>query len=270
MPKGLSLQIGLNYVDPDHYDGWDGKLNACEKDATDMEMIASSQGFDTKVLLRDAATRENVLLEIKMAADTLTSGDIFYLSYSGHGGQIPDANNDEPDGQDETWCLFDGQLIDDELKEYWTFFERGVRIFITSDSCHSGTIIKSANNHLVSYTDQTPRYMEDSYSLSVYMKNKDFYDGLIEKVPNVKSSEIKASVLLISGCQDNQYSYDGAFNGVFTWAMKRIWNGGNFNGNYIEYHKQILNLLPAFQSPNYSIVGEKNEDFENQKPFFIG
>ena len=102
------------------------------------------------------------------------------------------------------------------------------------------------------------------------MKNKDFYNGLIEKVPNVKSSEIKASVLLISGCQDNQYSYDGAFNGVFTWAMKRIWNGGNFNGNYFDFHKQILNLLPAFQSPNYSVVGVKNEDFENQKPFYIG
>ena len=149
MAQGLSLHIGLNYVNPDHYDGWDGKLNACEKDTSDMEMIASTQGFETKVLLRDEATRESVLQEIKKAAETLKSGDIFYLSYSGHGGQIPDANNDEPDGQDETWCLFDGQLIDDELKECWTFFEKGVRIFITSDSCHSGTIIKSANNHLV-------------------------------------------------------------------------------------------------------------------------
>ena len=36
------------------------------------------------------------------------------MSYSGHGGQTPDLNGDEPDRKDETWCLHDGQLIDDD------------------------------------------------------------------------------------------------------------------------------------------------------------
>ncbi|MDA3809940.1 MAG: caspase family protein [Spirochaetaceae bacterium] len=270
MSSGLSLHIGLNFVDPKHYGGWDGKLNACEQDAADMQLLASSQGFETIKLSGENATRENVASTIKKAAKELNGNDIFHISYSGHGGQVPDFNNDEADGQDETWCLFDGQLIDDELKAFWTLFKKGVRIFITSDSCHSGTIIKSASRRSISYTDIEPRYMDDQHSLNVYLKNKPFYDDLLSKVEAVKSSDIVASVLLISGCQDNQYSYDGAFNGAFTGALKRVWNGGKFNGNYREFHKQILNLLPAYQSPNILTSGMPNINFENQKPYFIG
>ena len=51
MSKGISLHVGLNFVDPEHYDGWDGELQACEYDATDMEVLASSQGFATTKLL---------------------------------------------------------------------------------------------------------------------------------------------------------------------------------------------------------------------------
>ncbi len=38
--RGMSLHIGLNAVDPAHYNGWEGHLNACEYDADDMEGIA--------------------------------------------------------------------------------------------------------------------------------------------------------------------------------------------------------------------------------------
>ena len=33
--KGVSLHVGLNKVDPQHYAGWSGPLNACEADAED-------------------------------------------------------------------------------------------------------------------------------------------------------------------------------------------------------------------------------------------
>src|SRR5262249_10563136 len=41
---------------------------------------------------------------------------------------------------------------------------------------------------------------------------------------------IQASVLLISGCQDNQLSMDGARNGLFTEKLKQVWNSGAFTG----------------------------------------
>ena len=30
MATGMSIHIGLNFVDPGHYGGWDGKLKGCE------------------------------------------------------------------------------------------------------------------------------------------------------------------------------------------------------------------------------------------------
>ena len=45
--------------------------------------------------------------------------------------------------QDETWCIYsDRQLVDDELYSLWAQFAAGVRIFVLSDSCHSGTVLK--------------------------------------------------------------------------------------------------------------------------------
>src|SRR5450756_163853 len=106
MAKGVALTIGLNSVDPKHYAGWSGDLNACEADAEDMAAIGKSRKFTVKSLLTKAATRANVMTEIKKAAKSLKSGDIVMLTYSGHGGQLPDLNSDEPDAQDETWCLY--------------------------------------------------------------------------------------------------------------------------------------------------------------------
>jgi hypothetical protein len=80
---------------------------------------------------------------------------------------------------------------------------------------------------------------------------------------------IKASVKLISGCQDNQYSYDGTFNGQFTARLKRLWNAGLFAGDYKKFHKEIVNLLPEYQTPNYYNVGASSVLFDKQRPFTI-
>src|SRR5262245_48554734 len=137
MPIGAPLHIGLNAVDPKHYSGWDGQLTACEFDANDMQALAKTQGF-TKVTKRltKRATRNRVLADIKAAAAKLKRNDIFFLTYSGHGGQVPNTGNDfEPDGFDETWCLYDGELIDDELYAALDQFDDGVRIFVLCESC---------------------------------------------------------------------------------------------------------------------------------------
>jgi hypothetical protein len=141
MAIGISLHIGLNYIDPAYY-GDEGRLSGCENDANDCLSIAKSKGFSATRFLNKEATRTRVLQFIKKASTLLTTGDIFLISYSGHGSYRPDQNGDEIDQQDETWCLYDGMLIDDELKAVWTRFKAGVRILILSDSCHSGTVEK--------------------------------------------------------------------------------------------------------------------------------
>src|SRR3954469_21230797 len=139
-----SLHIGLNFVDPAGYDGWDGQLAACERDAEDMLSIAKAQGYEARHLKREQATSAHVLKELAQAASSVRAGEHFFLTYSGHGGQVPDTNGDEPDHFDETWCLHDRMLLDDELYAMFGRFAAGARIFVLSDSCHSGTVAREA------------------------------------------------------------------------------------------------------------------------------
>ena len=168
-PRALSLHVGLNAVDPNHYAGWSGELFACEFDANDMANLARSKGMTPTVLLTRAATRRAVLAEIRGVADELRAGDLFLLTYSGHGGQVPDANDDEDDHRDETFCLFDGQLIDDELYLALGRFAKGVRVLVLSDSCHSGTVVRARVDAPVFDADGRP----DAIRETVYVQAPD-------------------------------------------------------------------------------------------------
>src|SRR5215210_5506007 len=123
MPTAHTINIGLNRVDPAHYHGWDGTLRACEADARDMEALATGLGYEGPMLLTQAATAEAVTGAIADAASRLRKGDILFLTYSGHGGQVPDLHGEEDDDMDETWVLYDRQLLDDELFALWGRFE---------------------------------------------------------------------------------------------------------------------------------------------------
>lgn len=289
--RALSLHIGLNLVDPKHYGGWSGPLAACEFDANDMAALAKSAGMAASKLLTRAATRKAVLGAIRKAAKALKRGDLFFLSYSGHGGQVADASGDEPDKQDETWCLYDAQLIDDELYFELSKFAAGVRILVLSDSCHSGTVTRARPEPPPPGT--RARLMPADVALRVYETHRAFYDRLQADVAQVagKASiadpdavlatlavqggrvqsiarRLKAAVILISGCQDNQVALDGDHNGAFTGQLRRIWNSGKFDGTHAQFHARIVAGMPATQTPNLFLLGPAAA-FVAQRPFSV-
>jgi len=275
----MSIHIGLNAVDPTQYEGWHGELGACENDANDMADIAKSEKIQEKLLLTNDATRAEVIQVIRDAAAVLNPGDFLMVSYSGHGGQVPDLDDEEPDGMDETWCLYDGQLLDDELAACWAVFKAGVRILVFSDSCHSGSVVRAMAYRALESTGALRavldldgqsvarfREMPRNVAMRTYRAHRSFYDGLQAKV---KEHVVSASVLLISGCQDNQLSQDGAFNGAFTGSLLRVWKHGTFQGGYREFHRSIVMTMPPTQVPNYFWIGAPNPEFEAQRPFTV-
>lgn len=276
MPQGIAICLALNSVNSSHYGGWSGNLNACEADADDMLAIAKAQRFSATQLLTKAATRGKLVAAVKAAANKLKSGDIFMLSYSGHGGTLPDLNGDEDDQQDETWCLYDGQVSDDELNALYATFAAGVRILVLSDSCHSGTVVKMAyysgtrEAPAASNSDSNARYrfMPKEVALRTYREHKAFYDKLAKKAAAAPSA-VKGSILLISGCQDNQLSLDGTFNGMFTGHLLSVWRNGAFQGDYATFHKAIVQRMPPNQTPNLFVDGASNVAFLSQQPFTI-
>jgi hypothetical protein len=273
--RGYALTIGLNAIDPNHYANFSGKLQGCEADAAAMREIGTSEGFRVRTLMTRDATRKNVLNEISKAAEELKAGDVFLLSYSGHGGQLPDLNGDELDERDETWCLYDGMLVDDEIYSYLKKFAKGVRILMFTDCCFSGTVSKALDsygrpNPLTSSSGEPLRQksMPREYLGPVYRENQAFYDKILKK-PAVKEEDIKASALLISGCNDNQLAFDGIPNGLFTSKLLSVWNGGAFKGNYRELLKEMIKQMPREQTPQYETKGIRSFMFESQIPFTI-
>ena len=341
--KGYALAIGLNKVDPAHYDGWDGALAGCEPDAEVMFAIAKQQGLKAEKLLTADATHDALLARLERYAEELDSGDLLVVSYSGHGGTLPDENGDEQeltpgDLLDETWVLYDGQLLDDELAAAWSKFKRGVRILLFSDSCHSGTVLKCVMSDFGSppllrvrelnerwrierrptlvnpraildgaamqdalrkrpglrdrigpidrgSPDVQPpatepeeiaifenRSMPFSTMVATYGKNRDLYRHRGAAAPKESELDIQATVILISGCQDDQYSTDLGFNGLFTWRLNEVWNSGNFAGDHQAFHKAIREKVLASnssQDPNYKTVGVPNPEFEGEKPYTV-
>lgn len=292
-PKALSLHIGLNAVSPAAYGGWSGELAACEFDAKDMAAIAKSQGMKSTVLLTKQGTRAKMLAAMRKAAKQLKKGDLFFLTYSGHGGQVPDVTGEEIDKQDETWCLYDGQLIDDELYFELSGFAAGVRILVLSDSCHSGTVTRAVPPPL----DGTKvagrsKMMPPAVAMRTYREHQAFYNKLQHDVakaagkastadPDTVLSQLAvsprltaiakkfhAAAILISGCQDNQTSMDGEHNGAFTEQVLKAWNHGSYRGNYAKFHAAVKAGLPASQSPNLFTLGAAAR-FLRQQPFSV-
>ena len=293
--KAMSLHIGLNAVSPTEYGGWSGALTACEFDAKDMAAIAKSCGMKSTLLLTKKGTRANMLAAMRSAAKQLVAGDLFFLTYSGHGGQIPDVTGDEEDKQDETWCLYDGQLIDDELYFELSQFATGVRVLVFSDSCHSGTVTRAAPPQPGMNWPTTigrSKMMPLAVGMRTYREHQAFYDKLQQDVAKAvgKASlpdpdsvlaqlavsprltaiakKFKPAVILISGCQDNQTSMDGDHNGAFTEQLLKVWNNGSYSGNYAKFHAAIKSLLPAEQTPNLFTLGAAAR-FLTEQPFSI-
>lgn len=297
---GISLHIGVNLLDPAGYpldppddrwpDGWDGLLRGCHFDAYAMYRIATTTGFEAKLLLSEEATVDNVKAEVRKAADRLSDGDIFFLSFAGHGGMVPDLSGDEAsdewdeDEWDETWCLHDRHLIDDEQQVMFADFKPGVRILVLSDSCHSGTVNRGTADQ-----DSLPgiRAMSRQTAHACYFARKEEYDRIQRELRPVTPDDVKASVVLIAACQEEQTAGDGFPNGQFTSAVLKIWNDGRFEGSYRQLHEKIVDELrkkyeqdqeahnrgdleyaPELQSPALSI-GRQNDDFVESRPFSI-
>lgn len=290
--KSISVHIGLNSVGADHYAGWTGELAACEFDAKDMAAIAKSRGMKSTVLLTKNGTRAKALAAIRAAAEGLKAGDLFFLTYSGHGGQVPDVTGEEDDKKDETWCLYDGQLIDDELYLELSRFADGVRVLVLSDSCHSGTVTRAPFEPDAVRPAGRSKMMPPAVAARTYRDHQAFYDKLQRDVAKASgktleadpdsmlahvvvsprltaiAKDFKPAVILISGCQDNQTSLDGDHNGAFTEQLLQVWNHGGYKGNYAKIHAAIKARMPSSQTPNLFTLGPV-EGFVSQQPFSV-
>lgn len=290
--QAISLHVGLNLVDPAGYAGWDGQLNGCENDAVAMREIGRRAGFDTQLLLTRDATSEAVIESIADAARRLRPGGLFLFTLAGHGARVPDWNHDEMDngsgvGYDNTICLYDSMLVDDELRGLWSLFDEGVRVLMVGDTCHAGTQIRfnpfgesvpgiSADALFrprtipASVEGRVLRESERQYKDSDLGTRVARYLGLsqnllLEPVDNIV---IKASIMGLAATQDHQYALDGPEHGVFTAALLKIWDNGRFLGDYRELRSAVeREIASPLQIPKLDTKLVKDSAFMMQRAF---
>lgn len=255
-----SLHIGIN-----DYPGTNNDLSGCVNDANDWQEAMDARGFKTISILDAAATKSNMYEAIEKIVGETGQNDIAVITYSGHGTWVPDQDGDEPDGRDEALCPYDinqGEILsDDELYAIFSERKRGARIILISDSCHSGTVSKFA--HLIpgaeddSWKFQKIRFMPPEIYLKSDPKRLESARR-IEKVLHT-TKKIKAASLLLSGCQDNEYSYDAWFNGrangAFTYVALMTLKTLPASATYNDWFKRIREILPHNnypQTPNLS------------------
>lgn len=138
--------------------------------------------------------------------------DIAFFYYSGHGSQVADSLSDEPDCLDESLVPADSRaggadIRDKELRRIFNrILDRGVRVTVVFDSCHSGSGVRGFDAGL------RPR--------SVRPDLRDVADGL-----NAGPRPEDRGLLLFAAAQDFDLAYetrdpDGNVHGAFSWALE--------------------------------------------------
>jgi hypothetical protein len=204
----------------DKYKNKSNNLNGCVNDAHDVFKVLTGWGCkyqNITMLLNETATKANIIKNLTELVNNLKKGDVLTYYHSGHGTQILDKNNDETDGYDEALVTHDfnysDAFTDDVLKECLSNHPEGANISLVFDTCHSGGFEMNSS-------DQTVR------SVLLTETVNDTSNVTIKKLGVRQTNPHKQRHLLLSGCKEQQYSYEAKVGrqvrGLMTLSLCKI------------------------------------------------
>jgi hypothetical protein len=208
-----ALLIGINYLKTS------AELSGCIYDAENVHQLIKvlyKDTVDVRFLHENSSnknlhpTKLNIIKGIEWLLNDTKEGDSLFIHYSGHGGSVPDKDNDELDRRDETIIPLDylkmGQMTDDELRvRLIDKLPPGVKLTCLFDCCHAGTILDLKYGYIQPQT------------------------GILKIILN-NHPETKNEIVLLSGCKDEQYGWEvydekkiqGAMTNSFVKSMKQV------------------------------------------------
>ena len=207
----FGLLIGIDYR------GKDIELRGCVDDVKSVQSYLKGRGYEQFIMLTDDGvkpTGQNIARAFNTLLENINNGSVseVWIHYSGHGSHIRDCDGDEEDGFDEVLVPLDyehGVISDDFINKY--FISRisndNVKIYIFSDSCHSGTVMdlefKNINGEWVRENNKCTR----------------------------------GKIICISGCRDDQESAE-CFN---------LNNNGRWGGALTTTLLEVIHDKPSFR-----------------------
>jgi metacaspase-1 len=211
--------VGIN-----DYPGTNMDLAGCVNDAKDWQALLERRGYRVDALHDREATRARIVDALKSAIQQTAENDSFVFTFSGHGSWLPDGDRDEPDARDEMLCTYDVMkdqyLLDDELHGIFCAKQKGARIYVVADSCHSGSVARYAA--ATAAPDSAPlkaRFLPPY----VFARGNRLFERAIDRAINTPApTKLRYPAVLFSGCQDTEFSYDTSFNGRANGAFTRV------------------------------------------------
>ncbi|WP_254512876.1 caspase family protein [Anatilimnocola floriformis] len=205
--------IGINYANSRH------ALAGCINDATDW--LAAHKRFLTsgELLLEQQATKAGILRFVKEALARLQSQDWLILQISGHGSYQPDATKQEPDGRNELFCPYDldkNVIFDDEWYALLKARDPNSRVLFITDCCYSGSMARGIEKQKTK-----PRFVP--FQMLAQGMHALHRERLYSRaMPRSEADGIAEGVVHLSGCKDNEVSYDAVFGSRANGAMSRV------------------------------------------------
>jgi len=236
----------LTAVDPRSNDGWDGDCPGADVDATMHRRLGVAAGIARVVMrLNGEATKLGVRGGINEAARGFTRGDLLVLTYSGHGGQWPDRDGDEADGKDETICLWDGQMIDDEFLQILWGLPNGLRVLLISDCCHSEGNFRSA----------VRRYSRGYLAArkGIPIVNPKLHRGFWD-------IRWDGQLIQFAGCREQSVSMGASNGGTWTVALDATWYRGIPLRKWFD---DAAARMPGDQTPVWVEYGQVTDAFRH-------
>jgi hypothetical protein len=271
MVRAVSIHIGVNQP-RERSPGQ--RLRHSEDNAWKMAELAHQAGYRSITVLQGGeATRQVVHDALAGCATKLASGDTLFVSFSGHGTRQRDhtLDKDERDDCDEAWCLSDSVLVDDQVVGYWRLFDAGVRIVAVTESCYGGGMGRDWDRP-VAHGGAAPGLARRPAVVyrggaSGETAAADPWAPCIDTAPR-HADGIRASLLLLSACGEQQLARDG----LFSRHLLNVWSNGEFSGSYCELYRQVRDRVVAEacgQAPRISMFGSPDHRFSLDPAFHV-
>ena len=311
MAEVYSLHIGVEKYDTNFYTATANRLTGCLNDMEAMCALARSHGVaEENAKFIPNPTRRILLNELKGMQTKLSEGDIFFFTFSGHGWEKPDKDGDEikntsgRKGMDQTICLSDRPVLDDELNAIFRSYDKGVRIITLFDSCHSGSVHSftllstdlharsasgsrlSGNHRTTVSTEQrdtpppvarglTVDEVQAIYSRNLLFAVQSWVQSSLRSVGKIITSpdrRLSAVGISLAACEDDEKAYEttdrGKDNrGIFSLAFEMAIQELSGSPTYEEIFQRSRDLLSqADQHPTLSSF-ETTEGTDTLKNF---
>ena len=223
------------------------ELYGCINDVRNIAILLKTKlGYsdtDITVLVDDGSTempsKEVILRHLRSLMNSMYSGDISFIWYSGHGAQLENSTDDG--GFNECWCPPDTikhgtYIIDDTLSEIVRTAPANTTVFIGSDSCHSGTVFDLryiVHNKSSDTVNRRPKYLFETRVLrsninitnKVVPSHKTEYNIVMDVQQDDIYKETDATVIALSGCQDFDVSDETSSSiGAMSWAFQQCFD----------------------------------------------